>query len=1186
MTGVQTCALPIFRYTVTNGDCSAQDEVTIKFFEEPTNVTAGTNDEVCGLTTSLDQGYSLNCASLGTVETEWTYTGPSGATATLTLNGITEDTDVEVSECGEYTFTYWVDNGPCDPVSASVTIKFYNDPTGVVANTNTDDTDICIDGSYTLIPEFDTPACFGGDYTTSWSVTPATGTVVGNVFSATVCGEYTITYTVDNGVCPEVTDNETIKVYEKPAGVTANTSSADKDICITDSYTLIPDYTTPGCFGVDYTTEWSVTPSTGTVVGDVFSATECGTYTIYYTVDNGVCDPVTATETINVYEVPSGVNANTNTDEKKICVDSEYTLMPFYNTPACFPGAYTTSWSVSPATGTVVGNVFSATACGEYTITYTVDNGICPPVEAYETIKVYEIPAGVTANTSLVTKEICLDGSYTLVPDYTTPGCYGNEYTTSWSVSPATATVSGNVFSATVCGEYTVSYTVDNGVCDPVTATETINVYDKADISFDAVPSSVCGYETSFYATFSVNCDYPATSDWSYTGPGTATITAGTGNAWDIEVSECGSYTFTFEVTNGPCVIDDDVTIEFYEIPNPDIDGDLDVFACSEVTYTVDDLRTCSSGTLNHVWSVTGGTIQGSNTGSSITVKWDVSLTSGTVSVTSSMVGNADCNDSDQITVDINAPTLAGQVKYFNGVYNGTTYTPIETYMPTPFATDISGTYPHDYFYVIVGRMVNNVFVPVSDTIKVEPYLDEIGGNLVEFMSYFSFDLTLDNNFDCDNEYVLKIWDGGLVYHSSVGQQTYAYNHTLGASYTYRNWGGGNATDALAIQLMVGNANDINGAPWNFSWVGAVTNPSSTPYGYYSRPIVDVNMSNSITALDALILNYRAVGLIAKFPDVGANQYSPDWKVTGRMVPSLPYITWPAPFYTTNVDDVPFNHSGADYLYFDDAVDHFYLSQPINWGGQNNFMNIYYTATGDINASYVPPAGGLKAEPTMVLDLEGEMTVQAGDIVNIPVTIDRSAELGAITLSMSYRKDLIEVLGTNYGPDFMNIDAENANVNIGWFSLEPNRVDAGDAIAYISVRVLAHIEKGTRLFELNANTELADAYAHVIEGVSLKSVAVFSGKKASELNVNNYPNPFSGKTTISYNLPEAGNVQIVVYNQIGQVVSTLMNEMKDAGSHTFDFNNSSLKPGVYQYRVTLTGASGEQSVVKRMIVVE
>jgi hypothetical protein len=69
----------------------------------------------------------------------------------------------------------------------------------------------------------------------------------------------------------------------------------------------------------------------------------------------------------------------------------------------------------------------------------------------------------------------------------------------------------------------------------------------------------------------------------------------------------------------------------------------------------------------------------------------------------------------------------------------------------------------------------------------------------------------------------------------------------------------------------------------------------------------------------------------------------------------------------------------------------------------------------------------------------------------------------------------------------------------------------------------------------------------------------------------NYPNPFNPSTAIKFNIPEAGNVKLVVYNLLGQEVNTLVNEFKSAGSYTINFDATNLTSGVYLYKIEANG---------------
>ncbi|MCB0519956.1 MAG: DUF4331 family protein [Lewinellaceae bacterium] len=61
----------------------------------------------------------------------------------------------------------------------------------------------------------------------------------------------------------------------------------------------------------------------------------------------------------------------------------------------------------------------------------------------------------------------------------------------------------------------------------------------------------------------------------------------------------------------------------------------------------------------------------------------------------------------------------------------------------------------------------------------------------------------------------------------------------------------------------------------------------------------------------------------------------------------------------------------------------------------------------------------------------------------------------------------------------------------------------------------------------------------------------------------NYPNPFKGQTSLQYEVAEAGNLNIGVYDMSGRLVHTLVNGEVEQGRYSVEFNGSDLVPGIY-----------------------
>ncbi len=80
----------------------------------------------------------------------------------------------------------------------------------------------------------------------------------------------------------------------------------------------------------------------------------------------------------------------------------------------------------------------------------------------------------------------------------------------------------------------------------------------------------------------------------------------------------------------------------------------------------------------------------------------------------------------------------------------------------------------------------------------------------------------------------------------------------------------------------------------------------------------------------------------------------------------------------------------------------------------------------------------------------------------------------------------------------------------------------------------------------------------------------------------NYPNPFNPTTKISYTLSETSQVELTVFNSLGQSVATLFNGVQTSGNYSIDFNGKNLATGVYFYRLKVN----EKIFVKKMMLLK
>ncbi|MGA9406994.1 MAG: CHRD domain-containing protein, partial [Bacteroidota bacterium] len=77
----------------------------------------------------------------------------------------------------------------------------------------------------------------------------------------------------------------------------------------------------------------------------------------------------------------------------------------------------------------------------------------------------------------------------------------------------------------------------------------------------------------------------------------------------------------------------------------------------------------------------------------------------------------------------------------------------------------------------------------------------------------------------------------------------------------------------------------------------------------------------------------------------------------------------------------------------------------------------------------------------------------------------------------------------------------------------------------------------------------------------------------------NYPNPFNPTTTIDYTIPQASFVTLKVFDVLGKLVETLVNEQKPAGTYGVHFDASRFSSGVYFFKLQ----AGTFSSIKKMV---
>ena len=77
----------------------------------------------------------------------------------------------------------------------------------------------------------------------------------------------------------------------------------------------------------------------------------------------------------------------------------------------------------------------------------------------------------------------------------------------------------------------------------------------------------------------------------------------------------------------------------------------------------------------------------------------------------------------------------------------------------------------------------------------------------------------------------------------------------------------------------------------------------------------------------------------------------------------------------------------------------------------------------------------------------------------------------------------------------------------------------------------------------------------------------------------NFPEPFSERTTIKYRVPDFAFVRLVILDVLGREVAELVREPQGVGDYSVSFNGTDLPSGVYFYRIEMDHASATRSMM-------
>jgi gliding motility-associated-like protein len=428
-------------FSVTqNQSCGiAKDSVRVRFTKSPSPLFVPSDSVFC--VAQAGSTVALN---------------PVVAGGTFSGTGVSGTNFIVPSTPGTYPVKYIVAlNGCTDSLTRNMVV---NTPTSAAFSLS--DTFVCLGTKTITVTPTNTGGAFSGV------------TLVGNVFTPTVPGIFTISYVIGSGACK---DSVGKRIYVSPQP-DARFAASDSIFCLGDAAATFTPTTPGGVFTGNH------------VSANTFTPLSVGPHTVKYVVTSLGCTDSTSRNML----VNAKPDASFVVSDSVFCIgDAGVTFVPT-QTGGTFSG-----------TG-VSGNSFTPTVAGSFVVSYVLDNGNCKDSVTH-TMTVNPKP-----DASFTTSDTVLcEGD---APAALTPVNSGGVF--------SGGQVSGTKFTPTTSGLYPITYKLSNGGCvDSVT--HYIRVAAKPTASFTYAPQKIMVNDT---VQFTYTGNGANAYVWSFGDGGFATV--------------------------------------------------------------------------------------------------------------------------------------------------------------------------------------------------------------------------------------------------------------------------------------------------------------------------------------------------------------------------------------------------------------------------------------------------------------------------------------------------------------------------------------------------------------------------------------------------------------------------------------------------------------------------------------
>ncbi|MCB0555640.1 MAG: DUF11 domain-containing protein, partial [Phaeodactylibacter sp.] len=329
----------------------------------------------------------------------------------------------------------------------------------------------------------------------------------------------------------------------------------------------------------------------------------------------------------------------------------------------------------------------------------------------------------------------------------------------------------------------------------------------------------------------------------------------------------------------------------------------------------------------------------------------------------------------------------------------------------------------------------------------------------------------------------------------------------------------------------------------------------------YKMIAADANHSGAITTLDMIQIQQLILGVILEFPN------NTSWRfVSASYVFPVPGNPWFAQFpEVINVNNLNFNLLA------------------------NNFVAI---KIGDVNNSSITTSlqGVEERNFEGVFQLSTpERKLSGGEVVEVPITAKQLAAIRGYQFTLEFDPRALQLLDVKYGlADEYSLGlhaVQEGYLTASWYWKDDLAVDKEEEDPVLFTLIFRSQSDAmlSEKLKLSSQYTVAEAYS---QGFGLEQVALnFEGgvEKARVFRLyQNRPNPFSQETLIGFELPQAGNATLSIFDISGRLIKVYEGSFSQGYNEIVVQRQELPASGVLYYRLQM----GREVASRKMILLE